>query len=55
MRAQLLQPSPGTDVEGFMFLAVWVSRATLLTVSKANCAVAKCTRAHVQPRCALLQ
>lgn len=56
VRAQLLQPSPGTDVEGFMFLEVWVSRATLLAVPKANWAVAKCTCAsHVEPWCALLQ
>lgn len=45
VRAQLLQPSPGTGVKGFMFLEVWVSRATLLTGSKASWAVAKCTRA----------
>jgi len=36
-RAQLLQPSPPTDLEGFMFLEVWVSMTTLLTVSKLGC------------------
>lgn len=47
VRAQLLQPSPGRDAEGFMFLEVWVSRSTLLTISKAGWAVAKCTCAFM--------